>query len=399
MTFSKMTWAFYCLFSFTLFFSSCQYEEELEQPQPIAEQPAPEPEKPDECVTKPSVDNGKAIAGEYIVKYNGDDQSLGINANQLPSRLLGRLNYQGKTGRHLFGGKFRAMALKLNAEEVEKLRKDPSIESVEPDRIVSIASCYTEINTQSIPWGVNRVGGFTDASGKNVWIIDTGVDLDHPDLNVDASKCKSFISGTTPEDDHGHGTHVAGTIAAKNNYVGVVGVAANARVIALKVMDASGKGSMSNVISAVNWVKQNGKAGDVVNMSIGGDISPILDQAVADAAEKGILFAIAAGNTASDATNSSPAGVNHKNVFTVSAMNVEDSWASFSNYGTTCVDYCAPGVNIPSTHKNGGYATMSGTSMATPHLAGILVVNGNNIKTDGFVKNDPDSKQDPIAHK
>jgi subtilisin family serine protease len=399
MTFSKMTWAFYCLFSFTFLFSSCQHEEEYEQPQPIAEQPAPQPERPDECITKPSADNGNVIEGQYVVKYHDDNQQIGVNSTDSPARILSRVNIHGTNARQLFNGRFKAMAVKLNSQEVKNLRKDPSIESIEPDRIVSIASCYTEINTQSIPWGVVRVGGATDASGKNVWIIDTGVDLDHPDLNVDVAKCKSFISGTTPEDDHGHGTHVAGTIAAKNNYVGVVGVAANARVIALKVMDASGKGSMSNVISAVNWVKQNGKAGDVVNMSIGGEISPILDEAVADAAAKGILFAIAAGNSSTEATSSSPAAVNHKNVFTVSAMNVEDSWASFSNYGSTCVDYCAPGVNIPSTHKNGGYATMSGTSMATPHLAGILVLNGNNIKTDGFVKNDPDGKQDPIAHK
>ena len=253
------------------------------------------------------------------------------------------------------------------------------------------------VNEQTIPWGIKRVG-WGDGSGKTVWIIDSGVSLSHPDLNVDTRRSKNFLDDTSPEDDHGHGTHVAGTIAAKNNYIGVVGVAANASIVALKVMNQSGKGSTSSVIAAVNYVSKNAKPGDVVNMSIGGEISEIMDKAVREASEKGILFAIAAGNSSTQANLSSPARANGSNIFTVSAMNDQDSWASFSNYGNDCVDYCAPGVNIVSTHKGTGYATMSGTSMATPHVAGLLLLNGTNITTDGFVKNDPDEVADPIAH-
>jgi len=388
---------FFCLLSFCFVFNSCQVNEE-ENPRPV-EQPQPNPQDPDECITKPASDNGSIIPNQYVVKYKTGGENLRINSGNVPMGLLSRSRISESAVKFIFKNeKSSAFIARLTSAQSESLRKDPSVEAVEPDRIISIASCYTSINNQSLPWGVKRVGS-GDGSGKTIWIIDTGVDLDHPDLNVDVLRCKSFISETTPEDDHGHGTHVAGTIAAKNNFIGVVGVAANAKVVALKVMDQSGRGSNSNVIAAVNYVAQYGKAGDVVNMSVGGEKSEILDKAVVEAADRGIYFSIAAGNNAVAASTCSPARANHPNVFTVSAMNDTDTWASFSNYGNDCVDYCAPGVNIASTHKNGGYATMSGTSMATPHVAGLLLLKGKNILTDGFVKDDPDGKADPIAHK
>jgi subtilisin family serine protease len=285
----------------------------------------------------------------------------------------------------------------LTKEEVAQLKSDSEVEAVEPDRVVSIVSCSTPVPAQIAPWGIEKIGG-GDGKGKTVWVIDTGVDLDHPDLTVDASRSRSFVAGTTPDDDHGHGSHVAGIIAAKNNSIGVLGVAAGATVVSIKVMDASGKGSSSKLAEAVNYVSQNARTGDVVNMSVGGGVSEILDNAVKEAASKGIFFAVAAGNDSQDASTSSPARVDGTNVYTVSAINNEDTFASFSNYGAS-IDYAAPGVNIPSTFKEGGYATMSGTSMAAPHLAGILLLKGKNITISGYAKEDPDGKPDPIAHK
>jgi subtilisin len=387
---------FYSLIFFIgIAFSSCHEKDKLNEPEPIA-QPQPEPENPDDCITKPAADNGSAIAGHYVVQYKVGEME--INSETTLPTAIAKVKSRDYPAKKIFTGKFHACCAHLTSSQLEELKKDPSVESIEPDRIVSIATCYTTVNDQSIPWGIKRVGS-GNGTGKTIWIIDTGVDLDHPDLNVDVSRCISFIDETTPEDDHGHGSHVAGTIAAKNNYIGVVGVAANASIVALKVMDKSGRGTTSNVIAAVNYVSKNAKAGDVVNMSLGGEVSDVMDKAVKEAAEKGILFAIAAGNSSVQANLSSPGRVNHSNVFTVSAMNDQGSWASFSNYGNDVVDYCAPGVNITSTHKEGGYATMSGTSMATPHVAGLLLLNGKNILTDGFVKNDPDSLADPIAHK
>jgi subtilisin family serine protease len=375
------------------FSTSCQ-KKQNEAPQPTTAAPAPTPTNPSECITKASANNGQEIQGQYIIKYKAMST---MATNSMPA-FIKKAGISEKLFAKIYAGQFHAAVAKLNYEQLQAVKKDENVEAVEPDRVVSITSCATVQPAQTIPWGIDRVGGVGDGTGKTIWIIDTGVDLQHPDLNIDASRCVSFISGSTPNDDHGHGTHVAGTIAAKNNGFGVVGVAANATIVALKVMDASGSGSSSTVMQGVNYVAQHGKPGDVVNMSVGGDVSDVLDQAVRDAASKGILFAIAAGNEHTDASNSSPARVNATNVYTVSAINNQDEFASFSNYGAS-VDYAAPGVNITSTYKGQSYATMSGTSMATPHMAGLLLLKGKNIITDGFAKDDPDGHADPIAHK
>ncbi|HXA03107.1 MAG TPA: S8 family serine peptidase, partial [Cytophagaceae bacterium] len=157
--------------------------------------------------------------------------------------------------------------------------------------------------------------------------------------------------------------------------------------------------NLSDVIAAVNWVSSYAKTGDVVNMSIGGtNNSPTLDNAVYNASMKGIYFAIAAGNDAESATLSSPGNVNSPYISTVSAMNCNDNFASFSNFGNPPIDWCAPGVGIFSTYMGGKYATLSGTSMATPHVAGLLLLDGQHIKSSGYVKNDPDGQPDKIAH-
>ena len=253
---------------------------------------------------------------------------------------------------------------------------------------------------ESIPYGILRVGYATYTGTRVAWIIDTGIDLDHGDLNVDNTNGVTFVPRTsTPEDDNGHGTHCAGTVAAIDNTIGVVGVAAGAKVVPVKVLDKRGSGAMSTILAGVDYVFAKGVAGDVANMSLGGGIYEPLDLAVIALGGKGIFVSLAAGNESTDANTKSPARANGPNVYTVSACDINDTWAYFSNYGNPPIDYCAPGVSIYSTYKGGAYTTMSGTSMAAPHVAGLLLLTNGNLKTDGYVKGDPDGNPDPIAHK
>lgn len=283
------------------------------------------------------------------------------------------------------------------------LLKDKRVAYVEPDRWVvldyKVEQTGDAAKGQTIPWGITRVGGAVNYTGSNVaWIIDTGIDLDHPDLNVNVSKSKNFVKTTKlPDDDNGHGSHVAGTVAAKNNDIGVIGVAAGAPAVAVKVLDRRGSGAYSVIISGVNYVASAGVAGDVANMSLGGPVYQALDDAVLAASNKGIKFCLAAGNESTDANLSSPARVNGTYIYTISAMDNADKFASFSNYGNPPIDYCAPGVSIYSTYKRGSYATLSGTSMASPHACGVVLLGAP--KTDGYVLNDPDGKSDPIIHR
>ena len=254
--------------------------------------------------------------------------------------------------------------------------------------------------SQSTPWGVARVhGGAGTGSGSGTaWVIDTGIDLDHPDLNVDSGRSRSFIRDSSPDDGNGHGSHVAGIIGAKDNSIGVIGVSPGATLVAVRVLDRNGRGANSDVIAGVDYVAANGHSGDVANMSLGGGVSTALDNAVVAAAATGVKFTLAAGNESDSATNHSPARANGPNVYTVSAFGQGDKWASYSNFGNPPVDYAEPGSSIPSTYKSGGYATLSGTSMAAPHLAGILLTRSSPAN-GGTVSGDPDGNPDTIGTK
>lgn len=254
----------------------------------------------------------------------------------------------------------------------------------------------TPVSGEYLPWNIERVG-YGDGTGKTVWIIDSGVDTDHPDLNVDMSRSASFIYGNkSVEDGFGHGTSVAGIIGARNNGTGMIGVAANATIVALRVFDDAGQGTVSRAISAVNHASIYAKPGDVINLSLGSGISSTLDNAVKAAAAKGILFAIAAGNTGVDCSGSSPARVDAAGVYTVSAMDSYNRlWAS-SNYGAS-VDFSAPGVNVTVTTKGGNIGGgANGTSFAAPHVAGILLLRGT-VLAQGAITGDKDDLPDPIA--
>ena len=253
---------------------------------------------------------------------------------------------------------------------------------------------------QSLPWGVQRVkGGANTGSGSGTaWVIDTGIDLDHPDLNVDVSRSRSFIRDSSPNDANGHGSHVSGIIGAKDNSIGVIGVSPGAILVAVRVLDRNGRGTDSDVIAGVDYVAANGHPGDVANMSLGGSVSQALDNAVVAAAAGGVKFTLAAGNESDTATQHSPARANGPNVYTVSSFAKGDKWSSFSNFGNPPIDFAEPGSSIPSTYKDGGYATLSGTSMAAPHLAGILLTKSTPA-SGGTVSGDPDGHPDTIGTK
>lgn len=302
-----------------------------------------------------------------------------------------------------YSGIVSGVSATLSDVELSLLKMDSRIAYIEPDRMVTLD--YTiegddlGIKAQTTPWGITRVGGAVAYTGTaKAWVIDTGIDLDHPDLNVNTTLSKTFVPrGKSADDDNGHGSHVAGTIAAINNDIGVVGVAAGAQVVAVKVLDRRGSGAYSTIIAGVDYVGNSGKAGDVANMSLGGGVSQTLDDAVLAASNKGIWFAIAAGNDGKDANNYSPARVNGTYIYTISAMDSADKFASFSNFGNPPIDWCAPGVSIYSCYKGAGYTTMSGTSMAAPHAAGVRLLGAP--KVDGYVLNDKDSNPDPIIHR
>jgi subtilisin family serine protease len=230
----------------------------------------------------------------------------------------------------------------------------------------------------------------------DVAVIDTGIDLSHPDLNVVGGV--NCSSGNSYSDGNGHGTHVAGTIAAKDNGIGVVGVAPGARLWAVRVLNNAGSGSDSDVICGIDWVTARASTIEVANMSLGGggtepaasgcSTGDPFHDAICRSVAAGVTYAVAAGNESDDAANHTPAA--YDEVITVSALadfnglpgggaaatcraDVDDTFADFSNFGAD-VDLIAPGVCILSTWKGGGYNTISGTSMASPHVAGAAAL-------------------------
>ncbi len=341
---------------------------------------------------------GTPIEGQYIVVLK---PSLAKTSAQMATEMAAQYQLQTE---FIYETALNGFSAKVPAENVDALRNDSRVQYIEQDQVVKLIPYVQEVHTQkslaqTTPWGITRVGGAGNGVGKRAWIIDTGVDLDHPDLTVDLTNSKSFLSGnqsTNPDDQNGHGTHVAGTVAAKNDANFVVGVAAGATVVSVRVLDRRGSGTTSGVIAGVNYVASKGVAGEAANMSLGGGVSTTLDNAVLAASAK-VKFALAAGNESDNANNHSPARVNGSNIYTVSAVNSSDVFASFSNYGNPPVDYAAPGVSILSLWKSGGTNTISGTSMATPHVCGILLLGG--ITSDGTAVGDPAAPADPIAHR
>lgn len=360
----------------------------------------------DEALTLKSA----SVAGKYIVVLKEDADiakaDLQTRNAKVKAKAFGLLKKYEVAGEieEVYETALQGFTVKMAPGQMKKMEIDPEVGYIEADKVIALSPIEMNAKpggggggstSQTIPWGIGRVGGGTTTPSGTAWVIDTGIDLDHPDLNVDVASSKTFVASKSADDDNGHGSHVAGTIAAIDNTIGVVGVAPGAKLVAVKVLSRSGSGSTSGVVAGIDYVAATAKTGDVANMSLGGGVSTTLDNAVINAASKGIKFALAAGNESDDANNHSPARVNGANIYTVSAMSNGDKWASFSNYGNPPIDYCAPGVSILSTWKGGGYNTISGTSMATPHVAGLLLL--GTVKNGGTVSGDTDGNADIIA--
>jgi subtilisin family serine protease len=343
------------------------------------------------------------ISNQYICTLDSSTPRGNVRAEaaRAAGPVLGEILF---TYEHTIKGfAVRAAAQPGKNPVAEMRRANPRIQSCEQDQVMKafvVQKGGVSASADTTPWGITRVGGAGSTSSNTAWVIDSGIDLDHPDLNVDVARSISFVSGGDPDDKNGHGTHVAGTIAARANGFGVVGVSPGTSVVAVRVLGASGSGSTSGVIKGVDYVGANGARGDVANMSLGGGASTALDNAVLAAASNGVQFTLAAGNESVNASTRSPARAggasNGDTVYTVSAFGqASDRFASFSNYGNPPIEWAEPGVSILSTYKGGGYATLSGTSMAAPHLAGILVQGG--VRKCGDVTGDRDTNADDIG--
>lgn len=345
----------------------------------------------------------KDVHNNCIVQFND-----GLARNNVDS-VANQLSKSAQASvKHIYKNSIKGMTLNMPCHAAEKaFANHPNVKSFTPDSIVTVAKGKPGgggggSTSQTTPWSVTRVGGAQDGSGYTAWVIDTGIDVDHPDLNVDASRgFSAFTKGRDAgvDDGDGHGTHVAGTIAAIDNNIDVVGIAAGATVVPIKVLDSRGSGTTSGVIAGIDWVGANASAGDCVNMSLGGGASSALDDALKAAAQQsGAYFVVAAGNDGSNASNYSPARANGNNIWTISATDSSDRMASWSNYGNPPVDYAAPGVSILSLNMGGGTTTMSGTSMASPAACAVIMLKNGNPSTDGRALNDPDGNADSIIH-
>lgn len=302
----------------------------------------------------------------------------------------------------------RGYAATLSGAALARAHRDPAVRFVSEDRTVSTAGkprSGSGSPAQRVPTGILRTGqpaSRYDGSAEggalaDVAVLDTGIDPKHADLDVVGGR--NCSTGKSYADGHGHGTHVAGTIGAHDDAIGVVGVSPGARLHAVRVLDNNGSGSWSSVICGLDWVHANAGVIEVANMSLSGSgrdgggcglpTGDALHAAICRVTDAGVTVVVAAGNDARDASGATPAS--YDEVVTVSAWadfdgapggafvgsgcraDQDDSFASFSNYGAD-VDIAAPGVCILSTWKGGSYETISGTSMSSPHVAGAAAL-------------------------
>ncbi len=290
-------------------------------------------------------------------------------------------------------GSSKGALLSISDEEAAILAQDERVETIEPNELIAM-NLTPGAKGRLIPaddgpadqlttYNINGIGGAKDHRNANTWafIIDSGIDMDHPDLNVQQYFSRSFVPyENNPNDEFGHGTHVAGIIGAEDNGTGVVGVASGATLVSLKVLDRNGYGTKDYLMKALSYVGYLCIPGDVVNISLGTDPSNMINDMILNLKNRyNIHFVIAAGNLAVDAGQYSPANINDPEVYVVGAVNGQDQLTDFSNFGST-VTCLAPGEGIYSTYKDGQYAWMNGTSMAAPHIAGILLANDGKFK-------------------
>jgi subtilisin len=362
------------------------------------------------CIALPAIAAEDALLSNIIVS---------LDANQIAS-VSEFINDYAITSKHNYSHVFKGFSATVPTSMLEQLNNDLRVLSVSADGNVhaiksnssKIAACHflfgCQTDQQQSPWGVSRIGANTTANtgeGVHVYVIDTGIDSDHDDLANNISNdysvemCLGLDCANSWDDDQGHGTHVAGTIGALDNNLDVIGVAPAVTLHAVKVLNAAGSGSNSGVIAGIDWVAQQAaflSVPVVANMSLGGSGTKTgtctnngfigndnFHRAICNAKNQGVIFAVAAGNDGGNANQATPAAYDDA-VITVSATNINNDWASFSNWGNGAANWtnhqsapvaiAAPGADILSTQSGGGTTTMSGTSMAAPHVAGVLAL-------------------------
>jgi subtilisin family serine protease len=302
---------------------------------------------------------GDAIEGSYIVTVKpGKDPKAVAEGQKAKTKFVYRDAVNG-------------FAAELSDEQVAALRKDSRVAAIEQDRVFTASA--TQANAT---WGLDRIDQRarplsttytynSTASNVYAYVIDTGIYTGHSNFGGRAANVYDAFGGNG-QDCNGHGTHVAGTIGSAT-----YGVAKSARLRGVRVLNCSGSGSTSGIVAALNWLRTNAARPAVANMSLGGGYSSTLNSAATNLANSGVFLAVAAGNENQNACNVSPASASA--VFTTASSTSTDAKSSFSNWGS-CVEAYAPGSSITSTWNNGGYATISGTSMASPHVAGVAAL-------------------------
>lgn len=429
------------------------------------------------CYSLAKERSSEVIPGSYIIVFNDDVIDPEDAAGELSSKhglILG----------HTYSVALKGCSGDISPRQLKALKADPRVKFIEADLVVHAIPHTKDIKgakkttpptptsppPQVLPTGVNRIDaelsltakidGINDLLDVDIAIIDTGVSNTHPDLNFfrGVTILRGIIKDPGGIDDDGHGSHVAGIAAARDNDIGVVGVAPNARLWGVKVLDKNGFGRLSDVIAGVNWVTARAAQIEVANMSLGAQgKSNAFRTAIQNSVNAGIVYVVAAGNSAQDVYGTDgifntfddfiPAA--YPEAATVSAMadsdgnpgglggttpwGADDTFATFSNFSRSvilanpvissgaAIDLAAPGVNILSTWKGTGYATISGTSMAAPHVAGAtalyIVVNGKPLNAAGVASvrqalinlgkpqtdpqgftGDPDPKPEPLVY-
>ncbi len=380
-----------------------------------------------ESTVEPTSTEGKIIPGQYIVVFKNSKiqpASKVLEKSSFTSReakaksvrdisevsiktmnaVLSDYDVDHSKVLDYYTTKMSGMAIKLGDDEYKKLSNDPNVAAIEFDRIVELPKFEVKDVTsgsasqkmmQETPCGISNAGGSVDGSRKNawIWVIDTGIDLDHPDLNVvtDSRYARSFTGGSA-DDCNGHGTHVAGIAAAINNNIGVVGVSAGASVVPIKVLRCDGGGAISGILSGINHVGQFDLPGDIANLSLGNFFGPGCSSnssyrsSLLALANAGTFVTIATGNDSDNAEFYEPDCINANNLYVVASMTCNRSFSSFSNFNRNFIDLIATGSDVRSTYLNGGYATTSGASQAAPHVAGIIHARGGRPRTSGSVR-------------
>jgi subtilisin family serine protease len=362
-----------------------------------------------------------------------DSYIVTLASGEPPTVAAQHAQARGAQIQFVYTNALRGYSARMSPQAARAVAASPGVASVVPDRIV-------RADAQVIPAGITRIGGTMSSAQSgdgrgavdvDVAILDTGIDTKHRDLNV-VGGVNCVAGGLSYNDLNGHGTHVAGTVGARDDGRGVVGVAPGARLWAVRVLTSQGAGSWSSIICGIDWVTAHANTIEVANMSLGGAGSEGsctdggMRQAICRSVAAGVTYVVAAGNAASDAQSFVPA--TYPEVITVSAIadfdgkpgslgaptcasGTDDTFAAFSNYGND-VDLAAPGVCVLSTWRGGTTGIASGTSMASPHVAGAaaLYASRNPDATPSQIRaalintgthdwtGDPDSTKEPLVN-